>query len=114
MRKEIYGVGFEFHPRKAVTLADATRCLGTPWGHYDSINDAYDRPSACKVAIWEDWRCWFHRECIMGEGVADAKMWISSRNCFMFTITAYIVYNDGSGYVFYITRDHNHAYPLAQ
>ena len=50
----------------------------------------------------------------MGEGVADAKMWISSRNCFAFTITAYVVYKDGSGYVFHITRDHNHAYPLAQ
>ena len=111
MMKEFYGVYFEMK-RKALDLAEVTRCLGTPWGHYNDITDAYINPSSAKRAIWSDWCDWKY-EILKDHEVENCKMWISSRNTMQFAITGYVTYKDGTGYCFYITRAHNRLYKLA-
>ena len=109
--QEFYGVDFEMK-RKAVDLDEVTRCLGTPWGHYRDIMDAYTNPSATKRVIWSDWNEWLN-EIAKDPTVEKCDMWISSRNCMQFSITGYVTYKSGFGYAFYITRDHNRLYKLA-
>lgn len=49
--------------------------------YYDSIYTAYDRPSARKVDIWEQWKRWFN-----GVNGNNKDIWICSRNSNFFSI----------------------------
>lgn len=75
------------------------------WG-YVNIWQAYEKPSDTKVAIWEYWYNFFgdetHRFC---------NPFISSRNCFSFTVT-FNVYDENFDFigVARITKDHNRLY----
>lgn len=97
--------------RKVLRLQEVTRCLGTHWGHYDTLWDAYDRPSTAKIEIYDTWKKWFI-ELGQSAGVAGYDWWISSKNTFGFSITGYVVYEDGTAQAFYITRDHNRMYKM--
>ena len=72
------------------------------WGKSD-IYELYQRPSAIKVAIWEDWLNFFRNL-----GYIDTIR--VHGNCMMFSIVADIVSKDGNRYNFYITKAHNKVY----
>ena len=108
--KEINGVMFE-EKRRVLTFHEVTACLGTPWGHYKDLWDAYNRPSKAKIGIYEEWSNWF-LELNLLKCVRECKWWISSRNTFGFSITGYVIYENGTAQAFYITRDHNRMYKM--
>ena len=74
---------------------------------YDSIYDAYTRPSQTKIAIWERWENWFysnHGYCV-----------VSSRNCNFFSIAGYVTDEiTGFRYHCYITASHNKAWQVVE
>lgn len=108
--KEIRGMYFE-EKRKVLSFDEVKRCLGTPWGHYKDLWDAYKRPSMTKVFIYHKWAEWF-LELSLLKTTRECKFWISSRNTFGFSITGYIINYDGTAQAFYITKDHNRMYRM--
>ena len=56
-----------------------SRC--NKYHYYESIYQAYGRPSETKVYIWESWKRWFE-----GVNGHNKDMWICSKNCNFFSI----------------------------
>lgn len=73
---------------------------------YANIWQAYEKPSAAKVAIWEYWYNFFG-----DETHRFGNPFISGRNCFSFTVVCN-VYDENSDFigVARITRGHNRLY----
>ena len=67
------------------------------------VSDVYGRPSARKVAIWENWVTWF----VSNDGTCT----VASHNSNFFTIHG-VVHDDVSDewYECYITPAHNYCY----
>lgn len=71
------------------------------YNYWDSIYEAYERPSARKIAIYNDWLAW-------GDD-ALCELGIHSRNTNFFTLCGYINLNaTGEGHYVYITPRHNY------
>lgn len=78
-------------------------------GGYDSIFEAYKKPSAFKIGIWNAWNNEYKN--IYDElGGIEGNIWISSKNIFKFTITFYIVDMVGYIHIFEITKEHQRYY----
>lgn len=72
--------------------------------HYNSIYHAYNRPSATKVSIWEQWLRRFRE-------FDFSNVWVRSRNGFCFTIGAYVEH-EGKRYFISITPKHNYIHEI--
>lgn len=102
---ELYGETFEVkYPRDG-----AEETYPTYWDYTD-IYQAYNNPSIYKVQIWDYWSKF---------GLPDDETqpfkvgipFITSRNCFAFTVVANVYNWDGSfAGVMRITKDHNYLY----
>ena len=102
----IYGEDFEvIKPRKCEVVP-----VYPSYYSYNDIYDAYDRPSDCKVEIWEHWLRFGLED---DERYHIGRPFICSHNVFTFTVTMNVYDNDNDGEfvgVMVITRDHNRLY----
>lgn len=100
---KINGVEFEaIKPRNKVEPCHFT------FYDYRDIYEAYNMPSDTKVIIWNFWKDWASK----WQEYEITEMYISSRNCFSFAISAN-VWKFATGEfvgVLHITRDHNRIY----
>lgn len=104
--QKLYGETFEIiHPKNPVSYAYPSQ-----WD-YLSIEDAYDRPSQAKCDIWAYWQEFGKLKDSDEPYVFDIPF-ISSRNCFMFSVTMNVFDADTLEWVgvAHITRDHNRLY----
>lgn len=74
-----------------------------PYKRYNTIFDAYVKPSLTKISIWEDWVDWFYE---FSEGGINDDIFIVSRNSNIFCIGGIITY-EGIEYTFYISPTKN-------
>lgn len=98
----IDGEWFEvIKPRKRVVVP----VYPTQWDYTD-IMQAYDKPSEYKKDVWNYWH-----DFMGGDGYRFGCPFISSRNCFTFTVM-FNVYDENFEFVGVarITRDHNRLY----
>ena len=104
--EKIYGETFEVYKVK-----DIKEFFPDFRYHYLDIYSAYDKPSEIKCAIWDYWKNFglFSNE--------KSKYWIgipviTSRNCFMFTITfnVYDIETNEFVGIAKITKEHNKLY----
>lgn len=96
---EINGIEFELLKGYSVATDERQRVFRV-LPRYDDIFDAYHKPSARKVAIWDAWREWANE--------MPCKLWIESRSCNFFTIGGFTEWNNRR-YWLKITRCHNYA-----
>lgn len=104
---KLYNEWFEvIHPRNEVEPVYPSQ-----WD-YETIYQAYQKPSMAKVAIWDYW-CGFGIDYLGNDNPYYFGIpFISSRNCFAFTVV-FNVYDAETGEfvgVAQITRDHNRLY----
>lgn len=102
----LYGELFEIiHPKNPVSYAYPSQ-----WDYMD-ITDAYDKPSQAKREIWAFWRE-FGQTLNSDEPYTFGIPFISSRNCFAFSVTMNVFDADTMEWigVAHITRDHNRLY----
>ena len=71
-----------------------------PCKGYNSIWDAYDRPSTTKESIWNEWKTWFL------DTFKNGEMVVSSKNCNFFSIS-FRGYTENRLYKGYITATRN-------
>ena len=69
------------------------------WRSCDTLYQAYAKPSAEKVEIFDKWRAWKYQ---MGKTCSAIDMWISGHNAYKFTLEGYYVI-DGAEFGFRIT-----------
>ena len=104
---KLYNEWFEvIHPRYGVVPVYPSK-----W-NYATIYDAYQRPSMAKVEIWDYWCNFDHDYQGNDNPYYFGLPFISSRNCFKFTVmfNVYDVKTDEFVGVARITRDHNRLY----
>ena len=79
----------------------------TCWDYRD-IYKAYEKPSTSKVFIWDGWKEWASN----WQEYEITDMYISSRNCFSFAITANVWNHATYEFigVLHITKDHDRIY----
>lgn len=92
---EIGGVVYEFKGTVCAEPAFTRR----------SIYDCYNRPSDAKIAIWSEWRDYFH------DFIGTLDFTVSSYNCNFFTIKSLFDW-EGKRYYAYITYRHNYLYEI--
>ena len=89
---------------------------------YKDIYDAYQRPSAAKVSIWNEWVSWWRDVNIFNDTYEVHNLRIGSASCFMFTVCAIVrefdVDENGNylavaTYIMRVTKAHNYLYKLA-
>ena len=73
---------------------------GIPRKQYDTLFEAYDRPSATKVHIWQAWLDW--ADCVASDN-NDISIYITGRNPNFFSIGGYIHTPTDEHFAFYIT-----------
>ena len=74
---------------------------------YDTIYEAYERPSGTKIGIWYSWQEWFVRN--------GGYCKIVSHNCNFFTIAGYVTDSTTKErYYCYITAAHNRAWKVVE
>lgn len=96
---KINGVDFELcRPYKGKAIIWGYAGHGT----HSNIYECYNRPSVYKVEIWDDW-------CRFFWNLEKAEWWINSHNCMMFTISAFVEWQNVK-YFLSITKYHNRAY----
>lgn len=95
---EINGMIFEVRKSRMHPITPIIGC------NIAEIYDAYDRPSAIKIKIWNDWCMW----CTDINNLANIQcgIQIESHNCFSFTINGSLRV-DNKVYELYITKNHN-------
>ena len=73
---------------------------------FKSLDMCYDRPSAIKQSIYDDWYNWFNTYGVkyMGHGII-------SHNCMQFTYAGYVSIN-GELYLAVITKCYNRLYKV--
>ena len=69
-------------------------------GYHGDIEEAYERPSSRKIAIYNEWWHWFKQH--------NGACGVSSKNCNFFTISGYVEDENGKLYHCYITPAHNY------
>lgn len=102
----LYGELFEIiHPKNPVSYAYPSQ-----WD-YLSIESAYDRPSQAKREIWAYWQA-FGQTLDSNEPYTFGVPFISSRNCFKFSVTMNVFDSSTLEWVgvAHITREHNRLY----
>lgn len=104
---ELHGVTFEVNDNDAMNASFDSLKIRTQWT-YNTIWDAYNKPSVYKEEAWQEWCKWINDNYAYG----DYEIVISGRNCMMFTISAKVREKDGTAWYLWITRDHNRAYKL--
>lgn len=105
--QKLYGETFEIiHPKIPVSYAYPSQ-----WD-YLSIETAYDRPSQAKREIWAYWQEFGKAASDSVEPYVFGIPFISSRNCFAFSVTMNVFDAETQEFVgvAYITRDHNRLY----
>ena len=103
----LYGELFEIiHPRTPVSYAYPSQ-----WDYMD-IMDAYDRPSQAKRDIWAYWQKFGTVASDSVEPYVFGIPFISSRNCFKFSVTMNVFDAKTLEWVgvAHITRDYNRLY----
>lgn len=70
-----------------------------------TLYDCYERPSARKQAIWDEWNRWFRID------MESGRYGVRSYNCSFFTITGVVEW-EGKFYFLDITASHNRAYEM--
>ena len=75
---------------------------------YKDIYGAYDRPSACKIEIWNTW---VKTLINASDKNKPFNIFISSRNAYLFTISGYM-FIDNTPYNFHITKTRLELYPV--
>ena len=103
----INGVEFEVHKSNTADIRTEINHMRN-WG-FDSIYDAYEKPSRYNVEIWEEWLDWA-RNCF-DENFNISRMCITGPTSKHFSIKAPI-YDDNydlRGYL-WITKLHNRVY----
>lgn len=74
---------------------------------YDTIYEAYGRPSGTKIGIWYSWQEWFVRN--------GGYCKIVSRNSNFFSIAGYVTDKETKErYYCYITASHNKAWKVVE
>ena len=117
-------INWEWFQVRELTARESANRLDAYNPRYDHVNiyDAYQKPSAAKVSVWNEWVSWANDVNTFDGTYEVHDLRIGSAGCFTFTVLATIREFDVdeignrlpvATYLMVVTKYHNYLYKLA-